>query len=558
MSDSFESERNKISQIAGEVRSANSQIRELEEQARQLESELASLPQVMDEDGNDLNESYRNGLEELQSELEEEIRRRTAQRNAAMGRAAMLAASYSKEAENEKINAQQHAKTAQGMKALSGKRFGASAAAATAAASEKRAAHYEKNASLYQKLAQAAERARQGIAPGEIGTASQKERVQMPGARSFGADSASGSVSGSRGAGIGAGHGAGGMGAAGQGHSSGAAKQPSAAAAAVYSRLGIEGIPYDGGAPVYEAVSHARESVTMAAPGTSAAAAHADAALARKLGQSALQAAAYRQENGLVWCMSKDGNNAYLVPRILQEETSGGCVCPEPTPAEKEAAYMQSHGYTAADRDQYAYDPEYLVLHQQAHPEEQVAPMELPREVRTSWVEQVVPGCSRQEAQRIVNSMEEYSSISGNYREVHQDEKAQLQQTRDMLKVFDSGNVTPYQGEIHRGLSFDSYEDAAEMLYDNGDIWTEPGITSFSADKGTAEEFASRKQYGLVLRCRNNHTAIPFRHMSECDWENEVLSPGQHRNQGWNIDYDSVRYDPVKRILYVDIEEIGG
>ena len=92
MSDSFENERNKISQIAGEVRNATSQLKELEEQARQLESELASLPQVMDEDGNDLNESYRNGLEELQSELEDEIRRRTAQRNAAMGRAAMLAA----------------------------------------------------------------------------------------------------------------------------------------------------------------------------------------------------------------------------------------------------------------------------------------------------------------------------------------------------------------------------------------------------------------------------------------------------------------------------------
>ena len=554
MHDRFESERIKISHIAREVKTSTSQLTELEAQARQLQSELASLPQVLDEDGNDLNENYRSALMQQQANIEAEIRSMTQRRNAAMGRAAMLAASYSKEAENEKKNAAQHAKNAQGMKALSGKRFGAAAAASTAAASEKRASDYEKSAELYRKLAQAAERARQGIEPGAIGSAPQKEGVQMPGAGGM-SFSGTGTAKGGRIHGAHTG-GGGNSSASGKSVGTGSVRQ-STAVSATCSFLGISGNQNGGEAPMYERVAHAKETVS-ALPGSAAAAAQADTSFAQKFGMSILEAAAYRKENGLIWCTGRDGKSAYLVPGYLQEDVPEGHVCPEPTPAEKEAVYMQAHGYTEHGSEKCMRDPEYLVLHQQAHPEEQVAAGLLPFDVRVGWVKQVVPGVTDAEAKSITRSMELYSAESEYYKMIHRDSDAKMSETRDILKVFDSGNVTPYCGEIHRGISFSSREQVLKVLASNGGDWKEPGITSFSSSTAIAERFAAQDHYGLVLHCPNNRSAIPFRHMSINSHEDEVLSPGQLRNNGWRIDFSSIREDPVKRIIYVDIHEYGG
>ena len=88
-------------------------------------------------------------------------------------------------------------------------------------------------------------------------------------------------------------------------------------------------------------------------------------------------------------------------------------------------------------------------------------------------------------------------------------------------------------------------------------IWTEPGITSFSTTIGVAEKFAQNKgSWGIVLICRNNKSAIPFRHMSLLPHEDEVISPGGHQNLEWKIDKKSMSVDKKKRIIYIDITEL--
>lgn len=218
------------------------------------------------------------------------------------------------------------------------------------------------------------------------------------------------------------------------------------------------------------------------------------------------------------------------------------------------SAYMSSHNYGKNDYDVYSKDPEWEKLHKAAFPDfHQVADHELTRDEKISWVNSTVPSATKTDAERIVRSMEQYSG--NGYDSIHWDKNGEMEETKDILQVFDSGKVNAYKGVIHRGLSFDSKRDLMKALSRGHGDWVEPGITSFSASETVAEDFASRKKWGLVLTCSNNKSAIPFRHMSLLSWEDEVLSPGAHRNSGWKIDMSSVRVDKVKRIVYADISE---
>lgn len=184
---------------------------------------------------------------------------------------------------------------------------------------------------------------------------------------------------------------------------------------------------------------------------------------------------------------------------------------------------------------------------------QQVADHEFTREEKISWIISSVPATTKTDAERIVHSMEQYSG--NGYDSIHWDKNSEMQETKDILQVFDSGKVNAYNGVIYRGLSFDSKRDLMKALSRWHGDWVEPGITSFTASDNVAEDFAKRKNWGLVLTCPNNKSAIPFRHMSLMSWEDEVLSPGAHRNNGWKIDMSSIRVDKTKRIVYAEIKE---
>lgn len=171
---------------------------------------------------------------------------------------------------------------------------------------------------------------------------------------------------------------------------------------------------------------------------------------------------------------------------------------------------------------------------------------------KNDWVLSAVPNSNLNDAKRIVESMETYSG--NGYVSIHKDSEAKLSRTQDILEVFDGGVVQPYKGTIYRGLSFSS-EREIEQLLQLGE-WNEPGITSFTSSKKVAEEyFANKGEWGLVLSCNNNKTAIPFRHISIIPAEEEVLSPGSHRNDGWIIDKESITVDKKKHMIYADIIE---
>lgn len=183
----------------------------------------------------------------------------------------------------------------------------------------------------------------------------------------------------------------------------------------------------------------------------------------------------------------------------------------------------------------------------------QLSNNEWPHEKKTEWIQSVVSGADANRAESIVNSMEWYSSLG--YEDIHNDKEAKKEDTQNILQVFDSHNVGTYGGVIYRGLSFGSKRELMNALAKGHGDWNEPGITSFSADMSIAEDFATRKEWGLILKCDDNKSAIPFRHISKISWEDEVLSPGGLRNDGWKLDMNSVSVDERRHIVYVNIHE---
>lgn len=231
-----------------------------------------------------------------------------------------------------------------------------------------------------------------------------------------------------------------------------------------------------------------------------------------------------------------------------------GGISKEASAFDKLSAYMRDHNYGIDDYDTYSKDPEWQKLHAAVYPDyHQVANHELPRDEKIDWIISNVPCESRADAETIVDSMEWYS-VNG-YDEIHWDEDCKLPDTHNILRAFDSSSIKPYKGVIYRGLSFKSKKDLMKALLNDDGVWNEPGITSFSASEEIAEEFASQKEWGLIFTCTDNKSAIPFRHISRLSREDEVLSPGKHRNSGWDIDMDSIRVDNERRFVYANIYE---
>lgn len=217
--------------------------------------------------------------------------------------------------------------------------------------------------------------------------------------------------------------------------------------------------------------------------------------------------------------------------------------------------YMMEHNYGINDYEEYSRDPEWKKLHKAVFPDyHQIAEEEFESKEKIVWLMSVVRGTDEAEAKRIVQALENYSGTG--YQSIHWDKKAELQQTRDILRVFDSVKAYPYRGVVYRGLSFKTKKELMKALSRGRGKWEEPGITSFSTDKKRAREFAMQGEWGLVLTCKNNKNGIPFKHISTAAWEEEILSPGGLRNNGWNLDMDSLYVDKENKIVYVEMKEI--
>ena len=217
--------------------------------------------------------------------------------------------------------------------------------------------------------------------------------------------------------------------------------------------------------------------------------------------------------------------------------------------------YMMEHNYGIDDYEEYSEDPEWIKLHKAVFPAyHQIAEKEFKSKEKAVWVMSVVRGTDEVEAKRIVQALENYSGTG--YKSIHWDKKAELQQTKDILRVFDSVKTYPYRGAIYRGLSFKSKEELMKALSRGRGKWEEPGITSFSTDKKKAKDFAMQDKWGIVLTCKNNKSGIPFKHISTVAWEEEILSPGGLRNNGWNLDMDSLYVDKEEKIVYAEMKEI--
>lgn len=216
--------------------------------------------------------------------------------------------------------------------------------------------------------------------------------------------------------------------------------------------------------------------------------------------------------------------------------------------------YMIKHGYGEDDYDIYSKDPEWKALHKAVFPQHhQLADHELSHPEKVAWVRDVVPGLNNDDVERVVKACEWYSTLG--YKPIHWDDSGKLQETQDILMVIDSPKAYAYKGTIYRGLSFGSRKELAKAMRRGRGSWTEPGITSFSSNINQALVFASQDKWGLILTCHNNKSAIPFKHMSHNSVEDEVLSPGGLRNNGWEIDQSSIVIDKERHLVFATMKE---
>lgn len=544
MGNPYSGEWQKINNIANNINVLNTKIQQLEVQRSNLYSQYSSIPYETDENGNDVNEGKRNEIATKIASVNGLIREAEQRKQQIGSFAYELAANYRQQAAGFKEKAWKTSGASSQFQKLSGYRFGASAASAGADLAQQRTQHYEDYVTILNDLADSARLAAEGTSSAaNTQSISNRGTFKNPDKANNGGFSVNSNTNPADTERVWSGK---------EGNSIKTAKDDMGSS--TLSQLGLSGIPYENGTPNFDAVSHAKVRTTMEGVGMTAA---ADAMLAKKYGMTGEEIAAYRNENGLEWRDDGTGQNANLIPKSIGEEYNDGNVnASEPTPMEALTAYMCAHNYGKKDYGIYSEDPEWKKLHKAAFPDyRQIADHELTPDEKIDWICKMIPNVDKSEAKQIVTSMEYYSGMG--YSTIHWDKDAKLPETKDILKVFDSNHVYSYKGTIYRGLSFESKKEIVKVLKGSRGVWKETGITSFSASKDIAEQnFAKNKNWGLVLTCNNNKSAIPFRHISKMSWEDEVLSPGGHRNRGWKIDYNSVRIDEENHMFYVDIEEI--
>lgn len=152
---------------------------------------------------------------------------------------------------------------------------------------------------------------------------------------------------------------------------------------------------------------------------------------------------------------------------------------------------------------------------------------------------------SDEEAAAIIDAAEDYSD--GGYGSIHNGNNADATKKIDAMIEDPKAPVygkTTYRG-IHVSKADLNGQDPHEWIENiiKSGVWKEPGVSSFSASKQTAMSFghfskskAGNKNEIQILITNHGHTkGMPFKHISVCTSENEVLQSSKTMIAGMKI-----------------------
>lgn len=356
MANPYSGEWIKINTIANDVRALQDRIAELQNAAAQLQADINSVPEVTDEEGNDVNAEQRNALNAQLESVKASIDEANGQRERLGSQARALARQYQTEARAYEEKARHTSNATAVFNNISNYRFGARMASANAQVTKQREQHYQSYVNILNALVIAAQNAANGITPsGSEQSVADRGTFHNSHSTSGGAHK-----SGEKGNRQNYQRGWNGI----PGESQKIADQNESKA--LLNNLGVEGIPYKNGQPDFSTVAHA----AVPTDDSAALLTCADAMLAAKYGVSADEIAAYRKENGLEWRGNENGE-ATLIPRCIGDEYLEGRVeNQEKSAKDALTAYMWAHNYGKDDYEVYSKDPEWQRLHSAAFPEE--------------------------------------------------------------------------------------------------------------------------------------------------------------------------------------------
>lgn len=189
----------------------------------------------------------------------------------------------------------------------------------------------------------------------------------------------------------------------------------------------------------------------------------------------------------------------------------------------------------------------------------------LPREDGTKWI-QSITGADRYEAQEMYDAVADYTD-DYHYEGIHQGwDTDRVESIDDFLN---NPNMPVYNGgNLYRGITIDSKDYGGKSAYEvakdliSKDTWTEPGITSFSTDVSVAKDFASdyinkgRDEIcGIVIVNERNLTGVSIKHISNVEYENEVLHPSSIKDRGFAVNQSKTHFDADKNIFFIYVTE---
>lgn len=149
---------------------------------------------------------------------------------------------------------------------------------------------------------------------------------------------------------------------------------------------------------------------------------------------------------------------------------------------------------------------------------------------------------TEQEAKDTIDAAENYS-MSG-YSKIHNGKSPK--ETALIDAMIEDPNAPVYSGKQYRGIHVSTSDlggqDPKEWIENiiKGGVWKEPGVSSFSAKKSTAMGFGhfGHNHPGEISILITNHgktTGMPFKHISECTSEDEVLHSAKQMLAGIKI-----------------------
>lgn len=178
-----------------------------------------------------------------------------------------------------------------------------------------------------------------------------------------------------------------------------------------------------------------------------------------------------------------------------------------------------------------------------------------------AWIKKMVPGISDEEAEATRNAAIGYTGPA--FHSFHLEKEGFKDDIKRLNDLIDSPNTPVYGKDSYRGLNL-RYKDMPliEAAIKSG-RWKESGITSFSAKRSVAENFADtkNKKTGVsVIVTNKGHTkGMPMKHLSVIKGEDEVVQSSSTMKKGMKILNSSVKWvqngKDKRKIYYIDVDD---